>query len=279
MMRLGLIAGNGRFPFLVLEAARAAGHDVTVVAAKEETFPELTEAAKRVGQRDSLGLARPARHLHQPAQEGRRLARRHGRPGQAHQDLFLGHHAGLDDGEGPGQAAVAEYRRRHRRGRRRAARKRHRADGLHRAAHAAARVPRRADEPRADRGRAEGPRVRLPDGGPDRRARHRPDRRRQAPGRRGGRGDGGHRRGDRPRGASRRTGRLHHQGRQAEAGHAVRRAGHRVRDDSGHARRRRRRAVDRRREDPRPRPRGRAGLGQRSEDCDRGATALPGHRA
>ncbi len=48
-MRLGLIAGNGRFPFLVLEAARAAGHDVTVVAAKEETFPELTDAARRTG--------------------------------------------------------------------------------------------------------------------------------------------------------------------------------------------------------------------------------------
>ncbi len=29
-MRLGLIAGNGRFPFLVLDAARGAGHDVTV---------------------------------------------------------------------------------------------------------------------------------------------------------------------------------------------------------------------------------------------------------
>ena len=37
----GLIAGNGRFPFLVLDAARAQGHDVTIVAAKEETFPEL----------------------------------------------------------------------------------------------------------------------------------------------------------------------------------------------------------------------------------------------
>jgi DUF1009 family protein len=48
-MRLGLIAGNGRFPFLVLEAARAAGHDVTVIAAKEETFPELNDAAKRTG--------------------------------------------------------------------------------------------------------------------------------------------------------------------------------------------------------------------------------------
>jgi UDP-2,3-diacylglucosamine hydrolase len=46
-MRLGLIAGNGRFPFLVLEAARAAGHDVSVVAIKEEAFPDLAEAAAR----------------------------------------------------------------------------------------------------------------------------------------------------------------------------------------------------------------------------------------
>src|SRR5215471_18502725 len=46
-MRLGLIAGNGRFPFLVLDAARGAGHDVTVIALKEETFPELAEAAAR----------------------------------------------------------------------------------------------------------------------------------------------------------------------------------------------------------------------------------------
>ena len=46
-MRLGLIAGNGRFPFLVLDAARAQGHDVTIIAAKEEAFPELNEAAAR----------------------------------------------------------------------------------------------------------------------------------------------------------------------------------------------------------------------------------------
>jgi hypothetical protein len=39
--RLGLIAGNGRFPFLVLEAARAQGLDVIVAAIKEETFPEI----------------------------------------------------------------------------------------------------------------------------------------------------------------------------------------------------------------------------------------------
>lgn len=48
-MKLGLIAGNGRFPFLVLDAARAQGFDVTVIAAREETSPELSEAAARHG--------------------------------------------------------------------------------------------------------------------------------------------------------------------------------------------------------------------------------------
>ena len=47
-MKLGLIAGNGRFPFLVLDAARAAGHDVTVIAIEEEAFPDLAEAAARL---------------------------------------------------------------------------------------------------------------------------------------------------------------------------------------------------------------------------------------
>ncbi|MGE5244580.1 MAG: LpxI family protein [Betaproteobacteria bacterium] len=46
-MRLGLIAGNGRFPFLVLDAARRAGHDVTIIAIKEEAFPDLADAAAR----------------------------------------------------------------------------------------------------------------------------------------------------------------------------------------------------------------------------------------
>jgi hypothetical protein len=51
-MRLGLIAGNGRFPFLVLDAARGAGHDVTVVAIKEEAFPDLEAVAARPPQAD-----------------------------------------------------------------------------------------------------------------------------------------------------------------------------------------------------------------------------------
>src|SRR5687767_3376145 len=46
-MKLGLIAGNGRFPFLVLDAARSLGHDVVVVAVKEEASQDLEEAAAR----------------------------------------------------------------------------------------------------------------------------------------------------------------------------------------------------------------------------------------
>src|SRR5262245_2536220 len=44
-MKLGLIAGNGRFPFLVLDAARSLGHDITVVAVNGEAFPDLERAA------------------------------------------------------------------------------------------------------------------------------------------------------------------------------------------------------------------------------------------
>jgi DUF1009 family protein len=43
--RLGLIAGNGRFPFLLLDAARAHGLIVVVAAIKEETSPEMDERA------------------------------------------------------------------------------------------------------------------------------------------------------------------------------------------------------------------------------------------
>ncbi len=46
-MHIGLIAGNGRFPFLVLDAARRFGHAVTVVAVREEASPDLEAAAAR----------------------------------------------------------------------------------------------------------------------------------------------------------------------------------------------------------------------------------------
>ena len=44
-MKLGLIAGNGRFPFLLLDAARAQGFSVVVAAIREETEPEINHRA------------------------------------------------------------------------------------------------------------------------------------------------------------------------------------------------------------------------------------------
>lgn len=43
--QLGLIAGNGRFPFLLLDAARAQGTQVVVAAIREETDPEIDQRA------------------------------------------------------------------------------------------------------------------------------------------------------------------------------------------------------------------------------------------
>ena len=44
-MKLAIIAGNGRFPFLVLDAARSLGHDITIIGIKEEASKELEAAA------------------------------------------------------------------------------------------------------------------------------------------------------------------------------------------------------------------------------------------
>ena len=46
-MRIGLIAGSGTFPFLVLDAARRMGHQITIVALRGEAAPELAGAAAR----------------------------------------------------------------------------------------------------------------------------------------------------------------------------------------------------------------------------------------
>lgn len=47
-MNYGLIAGNGIFPFLVIEGARKAGVELHVVAIKEETDPRINEVAESV---------------------------------------------------------------------------------------------------------------------------------------------------------------------------------------------------------------------------------------
>jgi len=47
-MKLGLIAGNGQFPFLVLEGAKRAGVPVAVAAIREETDPQIEKMADTV---------------------------------------------------------------------------------------------------------------------------------------------------------------------------------------------------------------------------------------
>jgi DUF1009 family protein len=47
-MKYGLIAGNGKFPFMVLEGARRAGIALSVAAIREETDPEIERLAERI---------------------------------------------------------------------------------------------------------------------------------------------------------------------------------------------------------------------------------------
>lgn len=56
-MRIGLIAGNGAFPFLVLDAARRLGHEVTIIAVQEEASPDLNAAAAREPRADIVWLS------------------------------------------------------------------------------------------------------------------------------------------------------------------------------------------------------------------------------
>jgi len=61
----GLIAGNGRFPFLVLQAARSQGIDMTVIAIKEEADPGLAEHAQRLHWVSLGELSKTIELLHQ----------------------------------------------------------------------------------------------------------------------------------------------------------------------------------------------------------------------
>ncbi len=61
----GLIAGNGRFPFLVLEGARSQGIEMAVIALREEASPELESAAKRLHWVSLGELSRTIDLLHQ----------------------------------------------------------------------------------------------------------------------------------------------------------------------------------------------------------------------
>jgi DUF1009 family protein len=61
----GLIAGNGDFPFLVLEGARSRGIEMSVIAIREEASPALERAAKRLHWISLGELSRGIELLHQ----------------------------------------------------------------------------------------------------------------------------------------------------------------------------------------------------------------------
>jgi DUF1009 family protein len=61
----GLIAGNGQFPFLVLEAARSQGIDMAVMAIREEASPDLEKIATRLHWVSLGELSRTLELLHQ----------------------------------------------------------------------------------------------------------------------------------------------------------------------------------------------------------------------
>jgi DUF1009 family protein len=64
-VRWGLIAGNGQFPFLVLDAARNQGIDMAVIAIREEASPELEKVATCLHWVSLGELSRALELLHQ----------------------------------------------------------------------------------------------------------------------------------------------------------------------------------------------------------------------
>src|ERR1700687_810661 len=64
-VRWGLIAGNGQFPFLVIEAARSQGIDLAVIAIREEASPELEKIASRLHWVSLGELSRTLELLHE----------------------------------------------------------------------------------------------------------------------------------------------------------------------------------------------------------------------
>jgi len=61
----GLIAGNGRFPFLVLEGARSQGIELAVIAIKEEADPDLAKVVQRLHWVSLGELSKTINLLHQ----------------------------------------------------------------------------------------------------------------------------------------------------------------------------------------------------------------------
>ena len=144
-MKLGLIAGNGRFPFLLLDAARAQGFAVTVAAIREETDPEINHRAACDEHITvhwlSLGeLSRLIEVFHKEGVTAAVMA------GQVkHKQIFSSIRPDWRLAKLLAEPAHAEYRHAARRGGQGAGRRRHRADQFDRVPGAAAGPGGRAD--------------------------------------------------------------------------------------------------------------------------------------
>ncbi|HEY0101209.1 MAG TPA: UDP-2,3-diacylglucosamine diphosphatase LpxI [Pyrinomonadaceae bacterium] len=69
-MRYGLIAGNGKFPFLVIEGARRAGVELSVAAIREETDPSIEAATGAGGRVEWVGIGQLGRMIRFFKREG-----------------------------------------------------------------------------------------------------------------------------------------------------------------------------------------------------------------
>ena len=195
----GLIAGNGDFPFLVLEGARSRGIEMAVIAIREEASPALERAAKRLHWVSLGELSRGIELLHQEGVKHAVMA------GQVkHNKIFSSIRPDWRLAKLAFFAAREKYGLADRRRRSRAGRRRNRAGGFDEISRAAAAGDRRADAPRAGRSRSRRHRLRPADRPANRGARSGPDSGGPRPRLRGHRGHGRHRRDHRARRAHRR---------------------------------------------------------------------------
>ena len=82
-MKYGLIAGNGRFPFLVLEGARDRGVEIVVAAIKEEAAPEIDQQGAQLEWMGVGQLGRLIRYFKRQASH----SRHNGRAGETPSDI------------------------------------------------------------------------------------------------------------------------------------------------------------------------------------------------
>ncbi len=101
---LGMIAGNGRFPVLALEAARKGGLEVVAIGIKEEASKEIEPLAARSYW---ISLGALSRLIDICKREGITQLMMCGQV--KHAKIFSSHRAGLAAGEGAGGAGYEKH--------------------------------------------------------------------------------------------------------------------------------------------------------------------------